>query len=667
MRRAGTREPLPQIELSRADFVWAGATGLASAALFATVLTSHTYLGDTPEAISGVSSLGILHDPGYPAYVLTAHLFTLLVPVGDEALRVNLFSLVCGALTVAAVQLLARRCGVARWAGSVGALALAASAGFWYYTGLAKHDIFSGLLFVVTLQLALAWRARPTTGRLVALAAALAFGLGSSWPLEVLTLPTVAFVLWISRRQLSLRSLAPATATGLAVLVAVFGFVIVRAGENPAVNWGGATTISRLWQLVNRADFSAHGGSAHGPSASSSGGSGASSGVARSPSSGRAPAAAAVIAPAALSDRVKNYVATFGREFGVLGLLLAAFGLVASLTWRRSKASYPVLIAFVVNLIAATAVVGFGVSAGGLDSDLVDEGFLLGCYFALACWLAIGVGELAAIPGSARLAGHPAGTPGYRMQLTARARWLGPVVAVALATALLIPLVLDNWSNVHRSSRPFADRYAATMFGELPKRSAVFILGAELAQPLIYQQVVDHRRPDVVVVAADGIEYPWYREQLSRRLGISLPAQTGSTFADAAQAVKAIARTRPVYLDAQAAQGLSGYVGYRPVGLLARILSGRGMASVSAPGVIEQRLLVAERQAGFPDHNWDVWPQYVAQAEYATAALGVAQAYYQHRNYAGMRSALLNELSIQPGDPIAESDLAALNRIGAGG
>ncbi len=163
--------------------------------LFAAVLTGHASLGDAPETIAGVSSLGILHDPGYPVYVIAAHLFTLLIPFGSEAFAVNLFSLVCASLTIAGVVLLARRCGAPRWAGAIGALALAASPGFWYYSGFAKHDIFSGLLLLVTIHLALAWQVRPSPRRLGVLAGAVALGLGSSWPLELTVLPAVALVL----------------------------------------------------------------------------------------------------------------------------------------------------------------------------------------------------------------------------------------------------------------------------------------------------------------------------------------------------------------------------------------------------------------------------------------------------------------------------------------
>jgi hypothetical protein len=53
---------------------------------------------DSAEFATGAAILGIVHAPGYPLFTAIAHLFTLL-PVGDVAYRVNLFSAVSLALT----------------------------------------------------------------------------------------------------------------------------------------------------------------------------------------------------------------------------------------------------------------------------------------------------------------------------------------------------------------------------------------------------------------------------------------------------------------------------------------------------------------------------------------------------------------------------------------
>src|SRR5690349_12662443 len=53
---------------------------------------------DSAEFATGAAILGIVHAPGYPLFTMVAHLFTLL-PVGDVAFRVNLFSALSLALT----------------------------------------------------------------------------------------------------------------------------------------------------------------------------------------------------------------------------------------------------------------------------------------------------------------------------------------------------------------------------------------------------------------------------------------------------------------------------------------------------------------------------------------------------------------------------------------
>jgi hypothetical protein len=221
---------------------------------------------------------------------------------------------------------------------------------------------------------------------------------------------------------------------------------------------------------------------------------------------------------------------------------------------------------------------------------------------------------------------------------------------------------------VHRSGKPYADAYAETVLGELPHRAALFVLGAELTQPMIYRQVVYHQRPDVVVIAMDGLPQDWYRRQISRRLGIPLPPVTGNVLASVAAIIRGVARYRPVYLDARAAQSLEHVLGYRPVGLVAALSPGVGQAPVSSPTELEQRLVAAERRAGFPDHALDVWPNdFVTVAEYSTAALHAAEAYYQQRDFAGMRQALLNDLRVLPGNPPALRDLRLLGGVGGGG
>jgi 4-amino-4-deoxy-L-arabinose transferase-like glycosyltransferase len=638
---------MPFADLERTDFLWAAATGLASALVFAMVVSSHPGLSDASEAVAGVSSLGILHAPGYPAYVLVAKAFTLLVPFGDEAFRVSLFSLVCASLSVAGVWLLARRSGAARWAATLGALCLATSAGFWFYSGFAKHDMFSGLAFLIALSMLLAWDARPSTGRLVGTAAALAIGFGSSWPLMIMLGPCCGFVLIRGRRKLSLRSVTLAVATGAVLLVGIYGFVMVRAAENPPLNWGSATTPSALLALVGRSDFSTATDSTSNTSPQVSTGSGSSS-SATSDTHAR---------PNDLK-RTFVYVEMFSQELGIAGVLLAFWGLLASLWRQRSAATIPLLLLFGTNLVGAVVTVGAS-RLTGFDTGLIEEGFLLGCYFALAAWVALGASDLVALGRSL--------APVRRLRESGRVRLLAPGVVTLMAAAILTFAVTGNWSVAHRSDNAFADDYAKTVFAELPPRAAVFVWGPDLSLPLTYRQVVDKERPSDVIIAVGGLAFGWYRRQISRELGTPLPSMGAQTLQSIASVVRSVAAHRPTYIDVQATEFLRGIVGYRTDGLVAQVVPGRQPASAGSAAALQATVRALENQADITNPAWRGWPNaYLFQDDYVTLQLGVARAYYDQRDLGGMRRALQGVLRISPGNRTARSDLALLASQGGG-
>jgi hypothetical protein len=645
-REPAAREAPP---ISRTDGYWAGGVAALSAILFATAITGHPALGDAPESIAGVDSLGILHAPGYPAYVIAAWIFTTLIPFGSFAFQVNLFSLVCASLSVAGVYLLARRCGAVRWASALGALALAAGAAFWFYATFAKHDMFSGLLFLAAVHLLLSWQERPTRGKLVGLAAVMAVGLGSSWPLQLLLAPAIGFVLIRDRRQLHLPSLLQAAAAGLLVVVSLYGFVLVRAGQHPAVNWGEATNIGRLGSLVNRSDFQYH---VKANPTSETGRPGTPSGSRPRINTQSKPElttrSSARLGRVATATGVEAQI--FTHELGISAIILAAWGLfVAFSRRRRDRVFYPLLLVFVGDFLGAVLVTGAS-GYNGFDTNLVHEGFVLGCYFVLAAWLAVGATDLVATAGE---------TDWPRDPRTRRA--LGTwVLPAALGLLVLVPSVAGHWGVGHRAADPLADRYAKTVFDTLPPRAVVFIWGAERAQPMIYRQVVKDERPDVVVVASDLLTKDWYPEQISREIGRPLPPQLNDTVADTRRAIEAVRGFRPVYMDMPTAQALQASVGYRPVGLLARVTGGTGVVALRHPELLAQKMRDVERAAGMPDSDWGLWPNYFVRDSYLAAAYEVFWAYIGRSDLAGARRALRGMLRVDPGNPDISSQLQLL-------
>ncbi|MCC6220975.1 MAG: DUF2723 domain-containing protein, partial [Deltaproteobacteria bacterium] len=77
-----------------------------SLALYYFTLAPTATLVDSGELILAAHSLGVAHPPGFPLYVLLAHIATL-VPLGNIAERVNFFSALFAALTASVTCLAA--------------------------------------------------------------------------------------------------------------------------------------------------------------------------------------------------------------------------------------------------------------------------------------------------------------------------------------------------------------------------------------------------------------------------------------------------------------------------------------------------------------------------------------------------------------------------------
>jgi hypothetical protein len=108
---------------------------------------------------------GIAHPTGYPLYTLLGGLWSRVIfPFGNWAWRMNIFSAVTGAATIAVLFLLARRLAEGNpWAGIATALAFALSPVWWSQTTVAEVYALHGLFVAVILWVATADGRRQTT------------------------------------------------------------------------------------------------------------------------------------------------------------------------------------------------------------------------------------------------------------------------------------------------------------------------------------------------------------------------------------------------------------------------------------------------------------------------------------------------------------------------
>lgn len=141
------------IRLTWIDGLLALIVGGLALLLYGRTVTPGLLPGDGGEFQTLVYLLGNTHPTGYPVYLALGRLFTLL-PLGDLAYRVNLFSAVMGALAVSGVYLCGRLLSGYRAVAAAGALALAVSATFWSQSLIAEVYT-AGAAFVVFILLAL--------------------------------------------------------------------------------------------------------------------------------------------------------------------------------------------------------------------------------------------------------------------------------------------------------------------------------------------------------------------------------------------------------------------------------------------------------------------------------------------------------------------------------
>src|SRR5215475_8096180 len=240
-----------------------------ASALYIWGLAPTLYWRDSPEFITAVHALGITHPAGSPTYTLIAKPITFL-PVGSLALRVNLFSALCGGLTVSMLFSLlyvlltesppwARLC-----AALSGALLLLVSESFWRFAEVAEVYTLQDGLLVVLLTLLVKVRQARTCAQPSHIApywlCAFLYGLSAG------VHATMAFFLPAFLVFLGLT--APRMLRGKALAFLVFFFLLgfstylylpVRSLSDPALDWGDTETFRQfLIHITDRKDAAFH-------------------------------------------------------------------------------------------------------------------------------------------------------------------------------------------------------------------------------------------------------------------------------------------------------------------------------------------------------------------------------------------------------------------------
>jgi hypothetical protein len=144
------------------------ALALASFALYLRTLAPDVVDADGGEFQFAAWNFGFVHPTGYPLYLILGGLFQHLVPLGNPAYRLTLFTALTAALAVAVVYLVSHELTRHRGAAILAAASFALTRTFWYDASAAETYALNAFFVALLMYLALRWQSEPSTPKFAA-------------------------------------------------------------------------------------------------------------------------------------------------------------------------------------------------------------------------------------------------------------------------------------------------------------------------------------------------------------------------------------------------------------------------------------------------------------------------------------------------------------------
>jgi len=455
--------------------------------LYVVTLAPTVTFEDSGELIAAAYTLGVPHSPGYPLFTMAGKVFSAL-PVGNVAYRLNLMSAFFSALaamllTWTAALVLASRASGRRDRQNVLVWTAALASGLWMATSFEVWEqsviteVYSLNLAVVIsflLLLALRWR-DPSSDRYL-YAACFLLGLAlTTHSTSLILIPL--FALHVARNEraaIDRRRLLRGAAAFLAGLVPYL-YLPLASLRDPAIDWGNPETPASLARTL----FVRHHRFGSWPSAGE------------------------------YLERLDAYGGLLAGQWMPAFLLLAVIGLVALYRANRNAFWHALLL---LALSGPLVTLGTNIDVYLPDGSVAVENlaqvsvFYIPSYALVSLLMGVGVFSLV------RSVGEHAGAR-----------------AVTAAVALCLPLAFayPTYKRVDMSDYHLAEDYAGNLFGVADRDGLVLADWDPFYFPLVYYQLVERQRPDLVVLDQQLLRRSWYVEQaFDRHPGVRAAASS---------------------------------------------------------------------------------------------------------------------------------------------
>jgi hypothetical protein len=274
-------------------------------ALYSSTLLPGQDLGDTASFQAAAGDTALTPRDGYPLYFAVTGAFVRALPL-ERAHAANLASAVLAALAAGVVALLAAELATSAAAGFFAALLFAASYTFWSQAIIAEVYALHLLIVSLALLALVWWEGRPSLPRLALVFSLLALGFGNHLSTALL-LPSFAIFLLAASPE-GPRAIVRPRVIGLAAAIAVAGSLqyLWNVSTVDAYRFRDPLEVARnFWFDVTKSDWRA--------------------------------SMIAGIPAQRMNDRLAMYWFDLRQQVGIIGVALAAVGIVALpvRSWRR--------------------------------------------------------------------------------------------------------------------------------------------------------------------------------------------------------------------------------------------------------------------------------------------------------------------------------------------
>ncbi|HNT34715.1 MAG TPA: DUF2723 domain-containing protein, partial [bacterium] len=220
------------------------------------------YWGDSAEFVTVVHTLGVPHPTGYPLYCIFGKIFDLL-PFGNPASRLNLFSALAASLGVAVVFLIVRASLLSAPELSSRSLAMA----FWaaaclaftqlYWSQAIIAEVYSLSALLIALLILVSFRNWHVPQRSYEIAFGLLAGLCLTHHAQSVFVIMPLGLLMIWRMGFSTGYMRRWLAMGVCAIVplGLYLYLPLRSRANPPIDWGNPETLANFLWMISGGQF----------------------------------------------------------------------------------------------------------------------------------------------------------------------------------------------------------------------------------------------------------------------------------------------------------------------------------------------------------------------------------------------------------------------------